>query len=193
MSKFGLYNIVLKDITDSSVRMFEFDLNDEYFAKIDSPEVKKGQIKAEVFVQKRITTYELNIKLDGFIIIPCNRCLDEMEQPIRYDDKIEVKFGKNFSEENEIVIVPEADGSINIAWFLYEFIVLNIPIKHVHLPGECNKGMVDKLKRHITRQKDDEEDNDLFDIETDDDDSIDTDEPIDPRWGSLQNINFDNN
>ncbi|OJV36271.1 MAG: hypothetical protein BGO29_03705 [Bacteroidales bacterium 36-12] len=193
MSKFGLYNIVLKDITDSSVRVFEFDLNDEYFAKIDSPEVKKGQIKAEVFVQKRITTYELNIKLDGFIIIPCNRCLDEMEQPIRYDDKIEVKFGKNFSEENEIVIVPEADGSINIAWFLYEFIVLNIPIKHVHLPGECNKGMVDKLKRHITRQKDDEEDNDLFDIETDDDDSIDTDEPIDPRWGSLQNINFDNN
>lgn len=193
MSKFGLYNIVLKDITDSSVRMFEFDLNDEYFAKIDSPEVKKGQIKAEVFVQKRITTYELNIKLDGFIIIPCNRCLDEMEQPIRYDDKIEVKFGKNFSEENEIVIVPEADGSINIAWFLYEFIVLNIPIKHVHLPGECNKGMVDKLKRHITRQKDDEEDNDLFDIETDDDDPIDTDEPIDPRWGSLQNINFDNN
>ena len=193
MSKFGLYNIVLKDITDSSVRMFEFDLNDEYFAKIDSPEVKKGQIKAEVFVQKRITTYELNIKLDGFIIIPCNRCLDEMEQPIRYDDKIEVKFGKNFSEENEIVIVPEADGSINIAWFLYEFIVLNIPIKHVHLPGECNKGMVDKLKRHITRQKDDEEDNDLFDIETDDDDAIDTDEPIDPRWGSLQNINFDNN
>lgn len=193
MSKFGLYNIVLKDITDSSVRVFEFDLNDEYFAKIDSPEVKKGQIKAEVFVQKRITTYELNIKLDGFIIIPCNRCLDEMEQPIRYDDKIEVKFGKNFSEENEIVIVPEADGSINIAWFLYEFIVLNIPIKHVHLPGECNKGMVDKLKRHITRQKDDEEDNDLFDIETDDDDPIDTDEPIDPRWGSLQNINFDNN
>ena len=37
---------------------------------------------------------------------------------------------------------------INIAWFLYEFIALNIPMKHVHAPGKCNKGMVGKLSKH---------------------------------------------
>ena len=191
MSKFGQYNIILKEIVEG-VRVFEFDLDDAYFAKIDSPEVKKGNVKAKVTVQKKIATYELAFKLEGIILIPCNRCLDDMEQGIRHEEKIEVKFGNTYAEENEIVVVPEAEGRINIAWFLYEFIVFNIPIKHVHPPGECNKTMVDKLKRHITRQKDDTEDNGLFDSD-DDDDSIDEDVQVDPRWESLRNINFDNN
>jgi uncharacterized metal-binding protein YceD (DUF177 family) len=192
MSKFGQYNIVLKDINDE-VRNHEFELNDEYFAKIDSPEVKKGKVLAKVSVKKKIGIYELSFVLDGTIQIPCDRCLDDMEQAIHHVDVLQVKFGASWSEENEIVVVPEAEGAINIAWFLYEFIVLNIPIKHVHAPGECNKGMVTKLKRHITRQKDDTDDSGLFEFDDDDDDSVAEDTPIDPRWESLQNINFDNN
>ena len=192
MSKFGQYNIVLKDIAEE-VRVCEFDLDDVYFKKIDSPEVQKGLVKAKVSVQKKTAVFELSFKLEGTVLIPCNRCLDDMEQYIKHDEKIQVKFGSSYSEENEIVVVPESEGSINIAWFLYEFIVLNIPIKHVHLPGECNKNMVDKLKRHITRQKDDTEDNTLFEVDDDDDASSTEDSHADPRWESLQNINFDNN
>jgi uncharacterized metal-binding protein YceD (DUF177 family) len=191
MSKFGQYNIILKDITEG-VRTFEFELNDDYFTKIDSPEVKKGSLLAKVTVQKKVNTYELSFLVEGIIYIPCNRCLDDMEQPIRHDEKIQVKFGANYSEENEIVIVPESEGSINVAWFLYEFIVLNIPIKHIHAPGECNKNMVNKLKRHITRQKDDSEDNSLFEFDEEEDLGTD-DAQVDPRWENLQNINFDNN
>ena len=55
MSKFGQYNIILKEIVEG-VRVFEFDLDDAYFAKIDSPEVKKGNVKAKVTVQKKIAT-----------------------------------------------------------------------------------------------------------------------------------------
>ena len=114
-----------------------------------------------------------------------------MEQPISYKEKLLVKFGDKFAEEDDIVIVPEADGAINIAWFLYEFIVLNIPIKHVHPTGECNKSMVSKLKKHIARQKDDDADpdDDVFDFEEEEDFS---DDSTDPRWDKLQNI-IDNN
>jgi uncharacterized metal-binding protein YceD (DUF177 family) len=85
--------------------------------------------------------------------------------------------------------VPESEGAINVAWFLYEFIVLNIPIKHTHAPGECNKTMVTKLKRHITRSKDDDDVD--VDLEDDDDFAVE-DNQIDPRWEGLQNI-IDNN
>ena len=191
MSKFGHYNIILHDINDE-VRNYEFDLNDEYFAKIDSPEVKKGNVTAFVTVKKKIGIYELSFSLKGIVQIPCDRCLDEMDQSIQHVDMLQVKFGTDWSEENEIVVVPESEGSINIAWFLYEFIVLNIPIKHVHATGECNKGMVSKLKRHITRQKDDSDENGLFDFDDDDDSPVE-DTQVDPRWENLQNINFDNN
>ncbi len=188
MSKFGQYNILLKDMTDE-IRQYDFDLNDEYFAKIDSPEVKKGQLGARITVQQKNEIFDLHFDIEGVIMIPCDRCLDDMEQPIKYTDNIQVKLGATYSEENETVVVPESEGSINIAWFIYEFIVLNIPMKHVHAPGECNKTVVGKLKKHIARHKDDTEDNGLFDI--DDEDTTD-DAQTDPRWESLQNINFDN-
>src|SRR5665647_2940797 len=168
MSKFEQYNIVLKDIT-SETPVFEFDLDDVFFKKIDSPEVQIGNVKAKVSVQKKVSTYELKFEIDGTIIIPCDRCLDNMEQPIHYKEKLLVKFGDKFSEEDEIVIVPESEGAINIAWFLYEFIVLNIPMKHVHATGECNKTMAGKLKKHITHQKNDDDDDDSPALEFDDD------------------------
>ena len=191
MSKFELYNVVLKDISDET-RMFEYDLDDTYFKKIDSPEVQKGNIKAKVTVQRKLSTFELVFILDGTILIPCDRCLDEMEQPIHYKEKLQVKFGDKFDEIDEIVIVPESDGGINIAWFLYEFIVLNIPMKHVHATGECNKTMATKLKKHITRQKGDDDHDDTA-LDFDDDDDFTTEEiPTDPRWEGLQNISENN-
>lgn len=191
MSKFELYNVVLKDI-DNEMRVIEYDLDDAYFKKIDSPEVQKGNVKAKVSVQKKMNTYELHFQLDGSVIIPCDRCLDEMEQQIHYKEKLQVKFGDKFAEEDEVVIIPESEGAINVAWFLYEFIVLNIPIKHVHAPGECNKTMVVKLKKHITRQKDDtDDDNSSLDFE-DDDDFTAEEVQTDPRWDGLQNITENN-
>lgn len=180
---------MLKEIT-GEIRYFDFDLNNEYFAKIDSPEVRKGQLTAKLAVQKKNNLYELRFAIEGHVRIPCDRCLDEMEQPIRYTDTIQVKFGPTYAEENETVVVPESEGSINIAWFIYEFIVLNIPMKHVHAPGECNKTVVNKLKKHLIRQKNDADETEFLEFE-DDDESTD-DKQIDPRWENLQNINFEN-
>jgi uncharacterized metal-binding protein YceD (DUF177 family) len=192
MSKFEQYNVILKDLNDE-IQLFEYKLNDEYFKKIDSEEVRKGDVTAKVSVQKKQDLYELKFSLEGSILIPCDRCLDLMEQPIQYKEKLQVKFGDKFSEENEIVIVPESDGGINIAWFLYEFIVLNIPIKHVHPTGECNKTMVTKLKRHITRQKDDDDEDGTPPLFDDDNDDFTVDEvQTDPRWDSLKNISENN-
>ncbi len=192
MSKFEQYNVVLKDLQNET-RKFEYILDKLYFKKIDSPEVENGNVKAQVIVQQKQELFELQFILEGTVVIPCDRCLDDMEQPIQYKEKLQVKLGDKFSEEDEIVIVPESEGAINIAWFLYEFIVLNIPIKHVHAAGECNKTMATKLKRHITRQKDDDEDgsSSLFEDDADDDFSVEETQ-TDPRWDGLQNIT-DNN
>ncbi len=185
MSKFAAYNIPLKDLKTSST--VEYNLDDDFFKKIDSPEVKKGLVKAHINVEKKATAFELQFKLDGYVNVPCDRCLDDMEQAIHHQDKLMVKFGERFSEENEIVIVPETEGAINVAWFLYEFIILSIPIKHVHAPGSCNKTMASKLKKHMVRQSEDSEES--IDL---DEDLTESEESIDPRWEGLQNI-LDNN
>lgn len=191
MSKFEQYNIPLKGVEEDEV-LFEFTLDDAYFKKIDSPEVQKGNLTATVKRKKKAMSFELDFSLDGFVTIPCSRCLDEMQQAIRYTDKLMVKLGDGFSEEDEVVIVPESEGKINIAWFLYEFVVLNIPIKHVHPAGECNKTMASKLKRHTTRLvEDDDVDEDDEDIEAVASEKETGD--IDPRWEGLRDISDNNN
>jgi uncharacterized metal-binding protein YceD (DUF177 family) len=188
MSKFELYNIGLKDMKGEAVT-YDFVLDEAYFKKIDSPEVQKGTVNAKVIVTKKPVGFELAFSLNGVVKIPCDRCLDDMDQAIDYKEKLYAKFGNQFAEEDEVVIIPENEGSINIAWFMYEFIVINIPIKHVHAPGECNKTMVSKLKKHITRHRDDD---DTSDIEFTDDDEFSSDDQTDPRWDSLQNISENN-
>ncbi len=191
VGKFDLYKIPLKTISEG-IHTFDYELDNGFFEKIDSPEVRKGTVKVVVTLKKTADIFELNFDLDGIVYVPCDRCLDDMEQPVSYKGKLYVRFGSDFSQESdEVVIVPENEGEINIAWFLYEFIVLSIPSKHVHPPGKCNKAMSSKLRKHLIKNSDDDDGFDISDEELADD-ADDEESEIDPRWNKLKDI-IDNN
>ena len=66
-------------------------------------------------------------------------------------------------------------------------------MKHVHAPGKCNKGMMNKLGKHLSTSSNDESDD--MPVDTPDDsikDEGNESEEIDPRWSELQKI-LDNN
>ncbi len=197
MAKFSLYNISLKNLSLGN-HIYEYELDNKFFDAIDGEEVRKGNVKVKVNVRRSSSTFELNFDIKGVIKVPCTRCLDEMNLDVDTTNRLIVKFGKEYSEESdETVIIPEYEGEINIAWFLYEFIALTIPIKHVHLPGECNRVVSSKYKKHRAVSSDDDDsdvdDDDLVadaDLDSDDDDDLQTD---DPRWDPLRNLNIDDN
>ena len=89
------------------------------------------------------------------------------------------------------VIIPKEEGTINIAWFLYEFIALAIPVKHVHPAGKCNKTVSSKLKKHMAQS---DEEGDLYVLSDDEDESVvaNQESETDPRWDELKKL-IDNN
>lgn len=192
MGKFDHYKIVLKTLSVGT-HAFEYVLDTDFFKKIDSPEVQRGKVTANVTVKNSNDEYEIRFQLDGVIMISCDRCLDDMEWLVSQKSRLIVKLGETYAEESdEIIVIPEAEGEINLAWFLYEFIALSIPVKHVHPPGKCNKLMSTKLKKHMVKSSDDEEDNEGEFGEADES-FVETDnEQTDPRWDDLKQIN-DNN
>ena len=188
MGKFNLYKIPLKSLPEGT-QNYEYHLDDQFFKNIDGPEVQRGSVDVVLSVKRTGGTFELKFAINGIILIPCDRCLDNMDFEVATNEHLYVKFGSEYSEENDdVVIVPEAEGEINIAWFLYEFIALTIPLKHVHPAGKCNKTMSMKLKKHSARSADDgdEDDNGIFDDESDADDM--TNEETDPRWDELKKL-----
>ena len=186
LGKFDKYKIELKNMKADSAK-YEFTLDNQFFVDLDGPEVQKGKLAVELNVKKTSGVFLLDFQTEGFVIVPCDRCLDEMELPVSTSDKLKVKLGSSFAEEGDIVVVPEEDGYINIAWFLYEFIALNIPMKHVHAPGKCNKGMVGKLSKHLRTSADDEDDDDIA-VELPEGDVSEGPQEIDPRWNELKKI-----
>ena len=165
---------------------YQYQLDNEFFLDLDAPEVQKGQVNVTLKVRKTSGVYQLDFQTEGEVVVICDRCLDEMEQPIETTDRLKVKLGTEYSEEDDMVIVPEEEGYINVAWFIYEFIALSIPMKHVHAPGKCNKDMVSKLSKHLRVSGDDEEEFEGME------DIVDEPREIDPRWNELRKI-LDNN
>ena len=165
---------------------YQYQLDNEFFLDLDAPEVQKGQVNVTLKVRKTSGVYQLDFQTEGKVVVICDRCLDEMEQPIEAEDRLKVKLGSEFSEVDDMVVVPEEEGYINVAWFIYEFIALSIPMKHVHAPGKCNKDMVNKLSKHLRVSADEEDD---FE---ESDEFEETSQSMDPRWNELKKI-LDNN
>ena len=195
MAKFSLYNIPLKNLSPG-VHTYEYELDRKFFEAIDGDEVKKGDVDVILNVRKTSSSFELNFDIEGVIKIPCTRCLDDMKLDVDTESRLIVKFGSEYSEESdEIVVVPESEGEINIAWFLYEFIALTIPIKHVHPAGECNRVVSSKFKKHRAVSADDEqdEDDDLIADDSESQEEEDDTQQNDSRWDALRGLELDDN
>ena len=168
MCSLEFLKIDLKSLKEEETSL-EFDLNDSYFEALDDAEVKKGSLHVSVSIRKATGFFELSFHTVGTIIIPCDRCLDDMEQSVETDNRLVVKLGSEYSEEDEIIVVPENEGILDMSWFIYEFVALVIPIRHVHAPGKCNPAMTQALEELSADRSSDEE----------------SAQEIDPRWEAL--------
>ena len=147
---------------------YEYKLDNEYFEAIDAPDVQRGELSCSLSVNRTDDFYELNFHTEGVIHIPCDICLDDMDVDICTDDRLVAKFGEDYSEDDDLVTVAENEGILDVSWFIYEFIALNIPIKHVHAPGKCNPAMIEMLQEHSAARSGEEEET-----------------AVDPRWAAL--------
>ena len=162
------FKIHLKSLTDE-VTTLDLDLDNQFFEALDSLEVRQGTLHVSVSIRKTTGFYELRFHTKGTVTVTCDRCLDDMEQPIEADNLLTVKFGTVYSEEDDVITVPEDEGILDTSWLIYEFVVLAIPIKHVHAPGKCNPAMSKALEELSADRSSDEV----------------SDQPVDPRWSKL--------
>ena len=152
----------------------DYDLKDSYFESLDDSELKQGALHVSVSIRKATGFFELLFHTEGTVTVSCDRCLDDMSQEIEADNRLIVKLGAVNSKEDDLITVSEDEGILDLSWIIYEFIVLAIPIKHVHAPGKCNPAMSQVLEELSADRSSDEE----------------SAQPIDPRWSKLAELNI---
>ena len=175
MGRFDKYNVDLKGLKTTPLVM-EFELDNAFFGDIEGEEFQRGSVKATVTVNKHREIFDFTFELEGAVIVPCDRCLDDLEIGVSTESCLKVKLGDDYADDGDVVVVPEQDGDFNIAWYLYEFIALALPMKRIHAPGKCNHEMTGRLKKHSPEAADDAEGEE---------------QEIDPRWAGLKNIQIE--
>jgi uncharacterized metal-binding protein YceD (DUF177 family) len=152
---------------------FRYALDDSFFASLPTSDIKKGKLTCQLTIRKIRASYELNFHIEGSVTVACDRCLEDMEQPITADNKLIVKLGEEYSEDDELIVVSEENPVIDVSWLIYEFITLSIPLRHTHAQGQCNADML----RYITS------DDDISGVA-----AGNTDKTVDPRWSKLTEL-----
>ena len=171
MGSMESFQIDLKGLKqDESI--LEYNLDDSFFGALEVSEVKGGSLHVSVTIRKSAGFFELLFNIDGSVTIPCDLCLEDMEQPVTTENRLLAKFGVANNEEDDTVMVDEDEGILDLSWFIYEFVALAIPIKHVHAPGKCNPAMIHVLEELSTDRSSDEE----------------STTSIDPRWKALSKL-----
>lgn len=163
---------------------FEYQINNSFFEIFDFSEFEKSNIKVNVVLEKKANLLELDFKHKGIVQVPCDLTGEEFDLPIKGKIKLIVRFGETFNNDNEeLLILPFGEFELDIAQYIYEMIVLSIPLKRVHpgvKDGTLQSEALEKLKT-MTAKKEVKEKNK-------ENKQQQNQENIDPRWDKLKQL-----
>lgn len=133
MDKFRKYDIEFSGLKLGK-HCFEMDVEQQFFDLFDfEQEFKTPKIDVFIDLNKHSSFLELNLKTKGTVELECDLSEELFSQPVENQLKILVKFGEEFDDSNEeVLIIPMGSHSVNVAQLIYESTLLSIPMKHIH-------------------------------------------------------------
>ncbi len=156
---------------------FDYKIEQTFFDYFEYTEFNNVNVDVNLELDKKTTLLELHFNISGYVNVNCDITNEPYNQPINNTFDLVVKFGDEYNDEfDDILIVPHGTYEINIQQYIYELIILSMPIKRVHPgieDGTLDSEILKKIEELSPKQKKDKK--------TEDDD-------IDPRWNTLKKL-----
>ena len=155
------------------VHEFKFDLDNSFFEHFDYNDFNSCKISTKILLNKKSNLLELNFFSKGSINLNCHVSNEPFDFPQKNEMNLVVKFSSEKIYDNEeFLVLPSGVSQINVSHYLYEMIILSLPIKIIH-PGVENGTLesetLNALRRHeenVHRQN----------------------KKTDPRWDKLKDL-----
>ena len=127
---------------------FEFDLEVgmELFETMEVADISGADYKFRV-VGTRLTTNKLEIEIEGegSVVTQCDRCLDDVTIDAEAAGVMVVYFGDEAVPFDGEEVTLQRGDELNIAQFVYDSIMLDLPIVRVHDIEDCNPDMIARI------------------------------------------------
>jgi uncharacterized metal-binding protein YceD (DUF177 family) len=153
---------------------FDFQIDLSFFDSFQYEEFNDAQVRVDLVLEKMSTMMEAHITAEGWVNLACDLTSEPYDQPISAALDLVIKFGEEFNnEDDEVLVLPHGEHQFNIAQYVYEMLVLAVPVKRIH-PGVAD-GTIDsealkKLKELEPKEVRENKDQ------------------TDPRWDALKQL-----
>jgi uncharacterized metal-binding protein YceD (DUF177 family) len=153
---------------------YSYSVDDHFFSIIENSMYENGNIKVILSLNKTMNMLIFNFNISGTVSSICDKCLETLDVPLSCDEKIYIKFGEEYDEPAEdIIILPFGEHEIDISKIIYDVIVTSLPIRHIHSNDKkCNPEMIKKLKEYSVHEHS----------------GYEHEDETDPRWNELKKI-----
>ncbi len=126
------FDIAYKGLSEGLHR-FEWVLDDRFFAAFESPEIRGGKVDVELELEKSAAGLKLDFEIGGKVRVECDRCAEECEVPVDWEGGFRVRFGDEAVDfDGELMWLGRGEGEFNVAQYIYESVLLALPIKRTH-------------------------------------------------------------
>lgn len=176
------YTIAYKGL-GPGLHRFDFQVVDDFFASHEGCGINGGAVEVGIELERKGAMLLLCVRMEGTVVVPCDRCLEDCGLPVDYKGRLTVKFSEEEHPfEGDILWINPADTLLDLEQYIYESIVLSLPYRKVH-PEDvhgtplCNPAMLDRFR--IVSEKEFER--------------ITAEKPVeeDPRWAKLKELQKD--
>ncbi|MDX1270219.1 DUF177 domain-containing protein [Bizionia paragorgiae] len=155
---------------------FDYEIKNEFFEYFEYEDFNSSDLKIDVDFVKKSTLLELHFEVTGTVNINCDVTNEPYDQEIENSFDLVVKFGEAFNDDYiDILILPHGEYEVNIQQYIYELIVLSLPLKRIHPgveDGTLDSDILNKLEELSPKVKDIKKDQ----------------EESDPRWNTLKKL-----
>ncbi|MDW3209168.1 MAG: DUF177 domain-containing protein [Reichenbachiella sp.] len=159
------------------VHEFDFEFDKKLFENVEDSVIESGHGKCTVILDKKERLISMDFKIEGMIELICDRSLESFDYPINIEENLIVKYGEEYDDsEDDLLVIPDTQESLNVASSIYEYLTLAVPMKKIH-PDFQDEEDDEELEIALVYSSEDEETDEKEDNEA-----------IDPRWAALKNI-----
>lgn len=126
------YTIPIKGLSNG-IYQFEYQIDGNFLTHFEQSPISQANIQMRVELEKKPGPFVLNFDFSGTVESNCDRCLAAINLPVSGQNRLLVKVSEETeSEDPEVIYIHPEAIKLELADFIYEFLILSIPMIKVY-------------------------------------------------------------
>jgi uncharacterized protein len=168
MGVFSAFSLPIQGLK-VGIHEYQYTLDASFFKLFEDSLIGESELVVSVALDKRYDMMILDFEMEGWIQSDCDRCSASIHLPISSEQTLFVKYSEEKEEEeDEVIFIHREAPELNLAKYLYEFVVLSLPISSTYDcekedPRPCNMEVL-ALLNSSNEDKDDSSGSSVWDV-----------------------------